>query len=154
MSAHRGLAKIEIKIYFRTTEQLPFCQLHMSSSFINTHTNIYISHIYLYLCLYYMYIHIYSFQDLSKVKNIVKITQKCAINVVVVKRINMPIIRFYQKQVRPISQQSKWIFERCLMNQSLSCTVVSLESLGRRRTNYLNILMLALDMLERKTPLK
>ena len=54
-----------------------------------------------------MYIHIYSFQDLSKVKNIVKITQKCAINVVVVKRINMPIIRFYQKQVRPISQQSK-----------------------------------------------
>ena len=101
-----------------------------------------------------MYIHIYSFQDLSKVKNIVKITQKCAINVVVVKRINMPIIRFYQKQVRPISQQSKWIFERCLMNQSLSCTVVSLESLGRRRTNYLNILMLALDMLERKTPLK
>ena len=126
----------------------------MSSSFINTHTNIYISQIYLYLCLYYMYIHIYSFQDLSKVKNIVKITQKCAINVVVVKRINMPIIRFYQKQVRPISQQSKWIFERCLMNQSLSCTVVSLESLGRRRTNYLNILMLALDMLERKTPLK
>ena len=126
----------------------------MSSSFINTHTNIYISHIYLYLCLYYMYIHIFSFQDLSKVKNIVKITQKCAINVVVVKRINMPIIRFYQKQVRPISQQSKWIFERCLMNQSLSCTVVSLESLGRRRTNYLNILMLALDMLERKTPLK
>ena len=81
------------------------------------------------------------------------------INVVKVKIVNAPTVkencdflfqRFYLNlavfvfciylSTDYIYQKDKWILQRCLMNQSFSCTVVLLQSLERQRTVYLDIL--------------